>query len=249
MSRSWHTTAALLQAGSPAPSQSQDHSEREPERKPLLPKKERNNNDVGHNDMLKDVETGACMDDGQSPRCCWCLQSMAMAYHGWLERHPLLVKCVTAMILLGLANFVEQSLSQYNKLDWVRVLHFAVYGLVLQAPFSHYYYYWLDTTFPPTEYPWTRRTFLKVVIDQSLQAPLFTLMTFFFLDYVERGLSWHDFVLQVQQRYGPTLIANWQLWIPATIINLGLVPPIYRVLYLNVVFFIWCIILSIVLVG
>jgi Mpv17 / PMP22 family len=42
-------------------------------------------------------------------------------------------------------------------------------------------------------------------------------------------------------------IATGKLWIPATIINIGFVPPILRVLYLNGVFFFWSIYLSLVL--
>ena len=38
-----------------------------------------------------------------------------------------------------------------------------------------------------------------------------------------------------------------KLWLPATVINIGFVPPLFRVLYLNVVFFFWSIYLSLVL--
>jgi peroxisomal membrane protein 2 len=38
-----------------------------------------------------------------------------------------------------------------------------------------------------------------------------------------------------------------KLWVPATVINIGFVPPILRVLYLNVVFFFWSIYLSLVI--
>ena len=42
-------------------------------------------------------------------------------------------------------------------------------------------------------------------------------------------------------------IRTGKLFIPATVINIGFVPPIFRVLYLNVVFFFWSIYLSLVL--
>lgn len=44
-----------------------------------------------------------------------------------------------------------------------------------------------------------------------------------------------------------SLHALWntgKLWVPATAVNLAFVPPILRVLYLNVVFFFWSIFLS-----
>ncbi len=36
-----------------------------------------------------------------------------------------------------------------------------------------------------------------------------------------------------------------KLWLPATVINIAFVPPMLRVLYLNAVFFFWCIFLSV----
>ncbi len=44
-----------------------------------------------------------------------------------------------------------------SPLDWMRVSRFAVFGLV-GSPWTHYYYYWLDTVLPPTTYPWTWTT-------------------------------------------------------------------------------------------
>jgi hypothetical protein len=38
-----------------------------------------------------------------------------------------------------------------------------------------------------------------------------------------------------------------KLWVPATAINLAFVPPLFRVLYLNCVFFFWSIYLSLIL--
>jgi hypothetical protein len=40
------------------------------------------------------------------------------------------------------------------------------------------------------------------------------------------------------------LFSPGKLWVPATVVNLAFVPPILRVLYLNVVFFFWSIYLS-----
>jgi hypothetical protein len=52
---------------------------------------------------------------------------------------------------------------------------------------------------------------------------------------------------KLKDDYPETIVNNWKLFIPATVINIGFVPPILRVLYLNVVFFFWCIYLSLVL--
>jgi len=49
---------------------------------------------------------------------------------------------------------------------------------------------------------------------------------------------------QLENDYQDTIVANWKLWVPATVVNIGFVPPILRVLFLNCVFFFWSIYLS-----
>lgn len=51
----------------------------------------------------------------------------------------------------------------------------------------------------------------------------------------------------MSSNYWTSLLANWKLWLPASLINLAFVKPELRVLYVNVVFFFWTIVLSIIL--
>lgn len=84
------------------------------------------------------------------------------------------------------------------------------------------------------------------MIDQFIQAPIFTVLIFAFLGALE-GKNAEAIQKQLKNDYPETLVANWKLWVPATVINIGFVPPILRVLYLNCVFFFWSIYLSLVL--
>ena len=52
---------------------------------------------------------------------------------------------------------------------------------------------------------------------------------------------------QVQNELGGILIKNWSIFLPATVINLAFLPPQFRVLFLNCVFFGWVIYLSLLL--
>jgi hypothetical protein len=108
---------------------------------------------------------------------CTCFQRLWNSYYESLQRHPIVVKSVTAFVLLFLADLMAQGvehlrgLSQIHNadpimattpsttpVDWLRALRFGVFGL-LGAPWTHYYYHWLDTVLPPTEQPWTFTTF------------------------------------------------------------------------------------------
>jgi peroxisomal membrane protein 2 len=104
----------------------------------------------------------------------------------------------------------------------------------------------LDGQIPPTPEPFSATNVVKVLIDQFIQAPIFTVLIFAFLGTLE-GKDSASIRRQLDDNYKDTIIANWKLWVPATIINIAFVPPLLRVLYLNIVFFFWSIYLSLVL--
>lgn len=176
-----------------------------------------------------------------------------------LEADPLLVKSVTAGVILGAADLSGQAIQQAitvdadnssevvesssNGVDFARFARFAFFGLVLQAPWNHFYYQLLDGALPPTDDPFTATTGIKVVIDQFVQAPIFTVLIFGFLGVLE-GKTADEIKKQLDDDYADTMLANWKLWVPATAVNIAFCPPILRVLFLNVVFFFWSIFLS-----
>jgi len=72
---------------------------------------------------------------------------------------------------------------------------------------------------------------------------VFTAIIFVFLGVLE-GQTREQITKKLRDDYKPTMLANWKLWIPATAVNIALVPPALRVLYINVVFFFWAVYLS-----
>ena len=148
------------------------------------------------------------------------------AYNEALEASPLLVKSVTAGIILGAADFTGQKFENSKSeesgkaIDIGRVARFAFFGFVLQAPWNHFYYLLLDGALPPTPEPFTATTGIKVFIDQFVQAPIFTVLIFFFLGTLE-GKSVEDVKKQLDSDYKDTMLANWKLWVPATAVNIA----------------------------
>jgi peroxisomal membrane protein 2 len=170
------------------------------------------------------------------------------AYNEALVANPLLTKSVTAGVILGAADFTGQQLENSQQeekkaLDVGRVARFAFFGFILQAPWNHFYYLMLDGALPPTPDPLSATTGIKVLIDQFIQAPIFTALIFFFLGTLE-GKSLDDVKKQLDSDYTDTMVANWKLWVPATALNIAFCPPVLRVLFLNCVFFFWSIFLS-----
>jgi len=180
------------------------------------------------------------------------LEEVWSSYLSALEADPLLVKSITAGVILGAADLAGQAIQQATSdeddtgdggVDIARFARFAFFGFILQAPWNHFYYLLLDGALPPTEDPFTATTGIKVVIDQFVQAPVFTVLIFGFLGFLE-GKSTEEIKKQLDDDYVDTMLANWKLWVPATAVNIAFCPPILRVLFLNVVFFFWSIFLS-----
>ena len=170
------------------------------------------------------------------------------SYNVALEEQPLLTKSITAGVILGAADLAGQAIENSQKgeesdLDIGRFARFAFFGFILQAPWNHFYYLLLDGALPPTEDPLTATTGIKVVIDQFVQAPIFTVLIFYFLGILE-GKSTDDVKDQLDRDYKDTMLANWKLWVPATAVNIAFCPPMLRVLFLNCVFFFGSIFLS-----
>lgn len=108
-------------------------------------------------------ESESSFSEGESQNRKSCFTRAWEVYYSALEQRPLLVKSITALVLMGVADFSAQMVEHLRGLpyeSWVniwRVLRFAVFGL-LGAPWTHYYYDWLDRTLPPTPQPWTMTT-------------------------------------------------------------------------------------------
>jgi len=168
-------------------------------------------------------------------------------YNVALVASPLTTKAITAGVIIGSADATAQLVeSRGATFDIVRALRWAVFGLVLQGPWNHFFYLYLDQALPPTPTPFTATTLAKVGIDQFVQAPIFTMIILVFFAVVEgKGLGYAK--TQIQNDLGGILIKNWSIFVPATVINISFCPPELRVLFLNCVFFGWVIYLSLFL--
>lgn len=99
------------------------------------------------------------------------------SYVAAVERRPLLTKSMTAVLIFSAADAFAQLLehtrgvSKVESFDWPRCARFAAFGL-FGAPWSHYYFHWLDKWLPPSPNPWSMTTLQKVAIDQFIQAPI-----------------------------------------------------------------------------
>lgn len=74
----------------------------------------------------------------------------------------------------------------------------------------------------------------KMLVDQTLMAPLGTLLFFMTLGLME---GYHPVTAAeaTAAKLGPALAANYTLWPAAHVVNFAVVPPAQRILYINVI--------------
>jgi peroxisomal membrane protein 2 len=75
------------------------------------------------------------------------------------------------------------------------------------APWSHYYFHYLDTYIPPTPEPFTQTTAVKVFIDQFIQAPILLALMISLLS-IMKGTGVDGVKTDMGDNYGASLIAN-----------------------------------------
>jgi hypothetical protein len=141
---------------------------------------------------------------------CW------RKYNDLIESHPIAVKSLTGCVILSLGDMAGQLIEHLQRIhstgldvfnvDWVRVSRFAIFGLC-GAPWSHYYFYYLDLYLPPTPQPFTRTTALKVIIDQFVQAPILLGVMISLLALL-KGTGLIGILHDLRNTYGTALLAN-----------------------------------------
>ena len=102
--------------------------------------------------------------------------------------------------------------------------------------FGHFYFSALDRGMPLVSNSLSSRTLLavkKTFVDQFICAPVATLMFYALKVVAERRPK--EYAMEVRQKYVPTLLAGWQLWVPAHMINFLFIASQHRVLYTNIV--------------
>ncbi|XP_054630819.1 peroxisomal membrane protein 2 [Dunckerocampus dactyliophorus] len=160
-----------------------------------------------------------------------------------LKKYPILTKSVTSGILSALGNLLSQILEARKKskndavkeIDLAGAARYAIYGLLITGPVSHYFYQLMEVWMPGTE-PYC--ALKRLLLDRLVFAPGFLLLFYFVMTILEaKGLD--DFMKKIQRSYWTALKMNWKVWTPFQFINVNFVPVQFRVLFANMIALFW----------
>ncbi|KAI1901019.1 hypothetical protein AGOR_G00055840 [Albula goreensis] len=125
--------------------------------------------------------------------------------------------------------------SSKKDIDFMGPGRFAIYGLCVTGPLSHYFYQLIELLLPTTvPYCMLKR----LLLDRLIFAPAFLLLFFFIMNILE-GRTFSAFQGKVRAGYWPALKMNWKVWTPFQFININYVPVQFRVLFANLVALFW----------
>eukprot|EP00871_Galdieria_phlegrea_P003685 jgi/Galph1/4317/GphlegSOOS_G3016.1 len=174
------------------------------------------------------------------------------SYTDALRRRPISIKSATSFVLFSLSDLICQ-LATENKLEWRRLVRFAVWGnhkticfqdvlnkvfklgSFFATPLLHLWHLLLELLHPSSSV-W--RALCSVLFDQCFMTPLYTVL-FFIYDAAASGKSLRMGFQRAKTSSASVIWKTWIFWYPAQFINLRWIPVDVRVLYISLVSIGW----------
>lgn len=171
----------------------------------------------------------------------------------------LLHEAISSAILWSLGDILAQCIERYSKLNdinhphelqndrsststsawssiqWKRTARLAFYGSCIWTTPTHFWFHFLQTTFPKHDFA---SGFMRMMCDQIFYSPMVIdslLMTTGLLEGMSFSAAFDKIVLQ----FWPIIYRNWLLWPIVQIINMNYVPLEYRMLFVNLINLPW----------
>jgi len=153
-----------------------------------------------------------------------------------LELHPLRTKALTGSIIASCGDLLAQKVLAENVTEWSprRTLKFFFYGLFLSS-LLHYWYQVLDVI--AKNKSGKMGILLRVLVDQLIMAPCSNTFFFSWMAIADGKITSIPSILQTSLL--PQLKLHWRFWAIAQILNFMYVPPMFRVLFGNLIGLFW----------
>jgi len=166
-------------------------------------------------------------------------------YERKLEEMPIRSNCFTASLLGLVGDIICQKVVEgRTEINWTRCGSFVFFCCYYQGMVDYYIYKWYADTLAKYTLSSLQSGVIMSLVDNFIHVPLLYTPAF----YVTVGLLQGDSLELVQEKIQtelwPTVYACWFVWIPLQAVNFGLVPPQYRVGFVNVGCVLWNVILD-----
>jgi protein Mpv17 len=190
-------------------------------------------------------------------------------YKDMLMKRPLLTKATTAAIVMSFSDMVCQKVevamhkdlveskgpdvnlqhgcpthvhatSSHNDKhlihDWERTAHVAITGFTWSGPVSHSWYNILEAVVK------IRHAVLGVLVRMALDAAIFSPVAvagYFTWRTILEGKGIDGVISKLRAKWQGAVVASWEFWPLANVVNFSVVPVQFRVLYNNCLSLLW----------
>ena len=169
-------------------------------------------------------------------------------YSKLLMEKPLLTKSITSCATNAFSDVLCQKLIITTKeeekdtstasIDKERLGQAAVTGLLWSGPVTHYWYKILFGKLTISINDPIIGLVVQILLDSIIFSPI-TVSGYFTLRSIMEGSGIEGIKDKLSTRLVKTVLGAWKFWPAANVINFGLVPLEFRVLYMNVLSIFW----------
>ncbi|XP_045445355.1 peroxisomal membrane protein 2 [Melitaea cinxia] len=161
--------------------------------------------------------------------------NLVASYLQNLYIHPIKTKAITSCVV-GSAGSIASQMVSGEKIRLDPVLAFGLYGLIFGGTVPHYFYEFIERIFPQetSAFPLAK----KLLFERLIFTPLMQAFSLYTLARFE-GKNHKAALKQVNALYFTVLEANWKWLTLFQVINIAFIPPMLRVLFMNLVGFGW----------
>ncbi|KAH8329938.1 hypothetical protein KR067_009062, partial [Drosophila pandora] len=147
---------------------------------------------------------------------------------------------INVAAIMGVGDGIAQFLIERRSLsDWDvgRTARFSALGFVVVGPVLRTWFTFMESRVSKKHTP-MRRGLTKMVMDQALFAPVFTLAMSYMVPKIN-GEEEEKIRSRIRETYFTILSRNYMLWPMAQFINFSFVPLQYQVIYVQCIALLW----------
>jgi len=158
-------------------------------------------------------------------------------YFGQLYEHPIRTKAISCCLVALAGNYASQTIAGAKVLNLQSLAAYGAFGLLFGGSLPHYFYTFLDRAVPDEA---SFAIVKRLILERLIYSPLYQAFSLYMLARLE-GKSHETAVQQLKGLYWTVLTSSWKYLTVLQLLNFSVVPPMLRVLVVNLIGFFWII--------
>mmetsp|Transcript_10991 Transcript_10991/g.16186 ORF Transcript_10991/g.16186 Transcript_10991/m.16186 type:complete len:257 (-) Transcript_10991:514-1284(-) len=185
-----------------------------------------------------DIECGGVAEALPTQRVKF-LPYLSAFYRKQVQGNPVVIESLNCCLRFMLGDMIAHLITS-GHVDLASMLQQSFYGLLLNGAMNYYWYTGLEAKIPGSS---VKSILGKLLADQLLYSPVSNAMYLVFMGACQ-GAGIRGVAQKVAHSFVGVYGASLSVWVVAQLVNFVFIAPSHRTLYINVVGFLWTILLS-----